>query len=647
MSTYICKCGRRVKKSTNADNTGNRLEGYGPGHECYGCPYVLSWGNYEWNEEAKNLEQKTKGYECRMSKTLSYASQFIGSTKDKCTCSVVSLDFGFLEQISAWVKETFTLGELTGHFSRDKIRATEYCHNGRYQYALYCAQNKKGIAAKAALFEHFFNSDGSRNDMTPQQEMEKVLTDIRKAKEATECATAQNAGAAATTAENAVPTATAATPTISESGADVSASTPATSLQNCESAPAASADGSSVSTAGAMQDKPLTFIREDKCPGFDYSGLPEQTVATLHLAENGYLHGKKLAEKGLVYMGDNIALAHDALCGVVAQCDNSGDGACRNLRRAHNNQHSDDTFRAWCVSIGITKDTAYRLLQVAALMDHSSPRQQKVLKELSPSLLYAVAKPNAPAELVTQVKSGDITTHKQYQEALAQIKAEKERADAAEKSAQNARKENAYFKELVKSAEAQTSKDAERREEAESRYESALADISGLKEQNAQLKERADSAEAREEEAWKMQSKAEARAKTAEDALKKQPITGVVDKDEVKRQAEALSRNAVQEARQQAAEAQARLRQYQEDAEGLLAPAQACAQQAQFIADSVRAMYLNWFGSAVAADASLAQMGTPLYAVCGEIMSSLEEENTINPTAAGSEEDAEREALFE
>lgn len=114
MSTYICKCGRRVKKSTNADNTGNRLEGYGPGHECYGCPYVLSWGNYEWNEEAKNLEQKTKGYECRMSKTLSYASQFIGSTKDKCTCSVVSLDFGFLEQISAWVKETFTLGELTG-----------------------------------------------------------------------------------------------------------------------------------------------------------------------------------------------------------------------------------------------------------------------------------------------------------------------------------------------------------------------------------------------------------------------------------------------------------------------------------------------------------------------------------------------------
>ena len=392
----------------------------------------------------------------------------------------------------------------------------------------------------------------------------------------------------------------------------------------------------SMDSMDALQSKPLTTVPDEMRPAFDYSGLDAQTVDDLHFAEKEYQHGKKLAERGLVRMGDAIAIAHEALCGVVAICDNSGDGACRNLRRAHNNQHSDDTFRAWCVSIGITKDTAYRLLQVAALMDNSSPRQQRVLKELSPSLLYAVAKPSAPAELVEQVKSGDITTHKQYQEALAQIKAEKERADAAEAE-----------RDKLLGAQNRAAWEESHIQDVEAQRDAALADVQGLTEQNAQLKERADSAEAREEEAWKMQSRAEARAKTAEDALKKQPITGVVDKDEVQRQAEALSRKDVQEARRQAAEAQARLRQYQEDAEGLLAPAQACAQQAQFIADSVRAMYLNWFGSAVAADASLAQMGTPLYAVCGEIMSSLEEENTINPTAAGSEEDAEREALFE
>ena len=411
--------------------------------------------------------------------------------------------------------------------------------------------------------------------------------------------------------------------------------------------PAHSADVDKPEVPGTQttQDKPLTTVPDEMRPAFDYSGLDAQTVDDLHFAEKEYQHGKKLAERGLVHMGNAIAAAHDEL---VAQCDK------------HSNQHSEDSFRAWCLSIGITKDSAYRLLQVSALMDGSSPRQRAILEALPPTLLYAVAKPSAPAELVAQVKSGDITTHKQYQEALAQIKAEKERADAAEAERDKllgAQNRAAWAESHIQNVEAQR--------------DAALADVQGLTEQNAKLKERADSAEAREEEAWKMQSRAEARAKDAEnqlagsrqvaeaaklrgdklkaenDALKKQPITGVVDKDEVKRQAEAMSRNAVQEARQQAAEAQARLRQYQEDAEGLLAPAQACAQQAQFIADSVRAMYLNWFGSAVAADASLAQMGTPLYAVCGEIMSSLEEENTINPTAAGSEEDAEREALFE
>ena len=402
--------------------------------------------------------------------------------------------------------------------------------------------------------------------------------------------------------------------------------------------PAHSADVAKPEVPGTQttQNKPLTFIREDKCPAFDYSGLTDQTVEDLHFAEDEYRHGKQMAERGLVHMGNAIAAAHDALCGVVAQCDNGEDGARLTMRQARNNQHSEDTFKDWCLSVGVTKPTAYRLLQVSALMDGSSPRQRAILEALPPTLLYAVAKPSAPAELVEKVKNGEVSTNKEYQDLLAQIKAEKERADAAEAERDKllgAQNRAAWAESHIQDVEAQR--------------DAALADVQGLTEQNAKLKERADSAEAREEEAWKMQSKAEARAKTAEDALKKQPIAGVVDKDEVKRQAEAMSRNAVQEARQQAAEAQARLRQYQEDAEGLLAPAQACAQQAQFIADSVRAMYLNWFGSAVAADASLAQMGTPLYAVCGEIMSSLEEENTINPTAAGSEEDAEREALFE
>lgn len=522
MTTYICKCGRRVKKSTDASTTGNRLSGYAPSHECWGCPYAMPYGDFQWDESARTVSRETRGYECRMSKTLTYASEFAGSIKDKCTCRVHSLDFDFLSQVSAWIKDTYPDREIFGSFSKD-IRASDYGSDGRYCLTITCTQNLKGVAAKRELFGQFFNPDGSRKDMTPQQEMEKILADIKKAKEIFSCAPAQNADAAVTTAENAVPTATAATPTISESGADASASTPATSLQNCESAPAASAGGSSVSTAGAMQDKPLTTVPDAMRPAFDYSGLTDQTVEDLHFAENEYRHGKQMADRGLVHMGNAIAAAHDALCGVVAQCDNGEDGACRTMRKARNNQHSEDTFKSWCVSIGITKDTAYRLLQVSALLDGSSPRQRAILEALPPTLLYAVAKPSAPQELVEKVKNGEVTTNKAYQDLL---------------------KENQQLRTERVEAMNQADRERARAEKAESERDKARADqLSTAKDCNrlglkvSQEKDRADKAEAREEEAWKLQSKAEARAKNAEEALKHQPITAVIDEEEIDRRA--------------------------------------------------------------------------------------------------------------
>ena len=339
--------------------------------------------------------------------------------------------------------------------------------------------------------------------------------------------------------------------------------------------PAHSADVDKPEVPGTQttQDKPLTTVPDEMRPAFDYSGLDAQTVDDLHFAEKEYQHGKKLAERGLVRMGDAIAIAHEALCGtVVANCDNG-----RFAKK-------DDTFRAWCVSIGITKDTAYRLLQVAALMDNSSPRQQRVLKELSPSLLYAVAKPSAPAELVAQVKSGDITTHKQYQEALAQIKAEKERADAAEAERDKllgAQNRAAWAESHIQDVEAQR--------------DAALADVQGLTEQNAKLQQSyhdADesriAANLQRQKAEAERDRAEARAKDAEnqlagsrqvaeaaklrgdklkaenDALKSQPITAVVDEEEVDRRA---GEKAYQMAAEMTAELQAKLNAVTGDAE--------------------------------------------------------------------------------
>lgn len=68
------------------------------------------------------------------------------------------------------------------------------------------------------------------------------------------------------------------------------------------------------------QNAPAQDIAVDapSAQAFDYSGLDDQTVADLHLAEREYSSGKKMAEMGLRRMADAVAIAHDALCGWVA-----------------------------------------------------------------------------------------------------------------------------------------------------------------------------------------------------------------------------------------------------------------------------------------------------------------------------------------
>ena len=166
-------------------------------------------------------------------------------------------------------------------------------------------------------------------------------------------------------------------------------------------------------------------------PVFDYSTLPEQVARDLELAENEYHVGCRIAERGLCIMANAVAIAHDVLCGpVVAKCDN-GKFAPK-----------ETTFRAWCASLGIKKDSAYRLLNIANLLEQSTPKEQELLETLSPSLLYAAAKPSAPAEAVAAVKNGDITTLKQYKELEEKCKAAEASAKDAEKRAEEAERGN-------------------------------------------------------------------------------------------------------------------------------------------------------------------------------------------------------------
>ena len=509
MTTYICKCGRRVKKSTDASTTGNRLSGYAPGHECWGCPYAMPYGNYQWDESTRTVSRETQGYECRMSKTLTYASEFAGSIKDKCTCRVHSLDFDFLSQVSAWIKDTYPDREIFGSFSKD-IRASDYGSDGRYCLTITCTQNLKGVAAKRELLGQFFTPNGSRKDMTPQQEMEKILADIKKAKEIFSCTPAQNADAAATMTSPAASSSAAATPTTSASEAAANGLTPALSPQSSASAPVVPAETSFASAA---------------VPSFDFSALGDLSQQAADADQQFDLHYGAAQDE---YLISCIYLAR--IHALTAKAGRYGGG----------------TWTKWYESKGLGEGSVRRMIQNGEAFNSAKLAELKQLPELTRRDLNLIARSGC-ADQLTEA-AGD---SQRVQELLAQLKAKEYKLNETQ-----ARLKSACIQE-------QESRDA--MNTANAQLEAANADIKGLTEQNNQLKSRLDAAEAREEEAWKMQSRAEARAKDAEnqlagsrqvaeaakrhaekwrseaEAARKQPIVAVVDKDEVVRQAKEMA----------------------------------------------------------------------------------------------------------
>lgn len=608
---YICKCGKNFSKSSNAATTGFRDT-----DTCRGCPHLLPYGENYFDDVQRAFVLDIKGYECRASQFLRYQTELSGALDDKTTIRIESLDFDFLERVSNWVKEHYPDGELSGSFSRENIRSAEYTSDGRYRYSLSCSQNKKGIAAKRALWAEFFDETYHRTDMSAEEEKDKILKDIQlgieRAKEAALmhykdentgwvyrvspqprerdlyfieyldpassvifkrlpdypgsrfresveealAARAQRNGWTETTPPEIDPAgsdlsdveeekATERHGTITPEGeffadgapcrksvlfrAQVDAGRaqaihvcneqprnikiwlnefekPETWVMNKEgtvcgefidvcpychanlkkgrgdvlfvprrplekedntcprqSAPTGDAvvttTESAVTLPASMEEtlttsesaadaSTLTGLREQKAPesgmldigkkidvptGFDYSGLDAQTVADLHLAEREFAAGKRLAEMGLRRMAEGVAIAHEALCGELSQVGTT---------QKHGNR-GEDTFKSWCESIGVSRSAAYRMLNVVELFDKSTPRQQKVLDALAPSVLYEASRPSAEPQAVEALKKGEITTLKQFKEMEAQLKEAQERAGRAEREAQEA-KEKAH-----------------------------------------------------------------------------------------------------------------------------------------------------------------------------------------------------------
>ena len=202
--------------------------------------------------------------------------------------------------------------------------------------------------------------------------------------------------------------------------------------------------------------------------------------------------------------------------------------------------NKNGTWGKWCAIVGISRDTGDRLVNIAAQCGNIQIEGKSILDVQPLKLLYAAAKPSTPEVVKQAVFTGDITTYKEYQELMAQLKAEKDRADAAEAH--------------LEAANADINGLAERAQKAETERDKARADqLSTAKDCNrlglkvSQEKDRADKAEARAKDAETQLSGSRQVAEAAKlradklqeenTALKKQPIAAVVDEEEVDRRA--------------------------------------------------------------------------------------------------------------
>lgn len=259
-----------------------------------------------------------------------------------------------------------------------------------------------------------------------------------------------------------------------------------------ESVPAASAGGSSAPMPSA--------------PGFDF-GADDETNALLLQDAQTFITGNMARIMAAKH-------AHDLTA-----------------------NHYKGSWGKWCAAVGISRDTGDRMVSVAAQCGNIQLEGKSILDVQPLKLLYAAAKPSTPTQVKQAVFSGDITSYKEYQELLAQVKAEKDRADAAETREEEARKAAHEYHEKYEEAAAM-------RATLLDQQGVYIADIDGLKKQNAKLQQSYHDADEGRiaarlqcQKAEGERDRAEERAKNAEDALKKQPITAVIDEEEIDRRA--------------------------------------------------------------------------------------------------------------
>ena len=325
---------------------------------------------------------------------------------------------------------------------------------------------------------------------------------------------APTGAAAATTAASAVPmpSTAAETTTTSESGAGAnSCGTPAPAAQPSNEPPAELAPTASRETTT-----------------FDFGALDADTAEKLRGITDCVMELYQSYAWGMAYQ---VGRAHDLLCGEGACETVSQAGSCKTVLQLHkaNGNRGENTFTAWCAYIGVNRQTAYNLLNAYRLICKATPEQQKNLQLAPAKLLYETGKKDVPDQLVTAVLDGDITTHKQYQGALARIRTLEN---------QNASLLHSYETERGK-AEA-----ADRRaDKAEQTAKDTARERDAALKQRDEERRRAAEAEKQRDGARDALQAAKLRGdklKAENDVLKAHPIEAqVVDEEEINRRAQA------------------------------------------------------------------------------------------------------------
>ena len=467
MNTYYCKCGMKVQSSANGETTAlkeperyypNQLHAYGetPDLSCKGCPYICISRTYKGTGSVDTPV-------ARLSKHPTVLTTGLGkfSLTDNTVGKIYTLDWDLARRIKDAEKEIDGLLP-DNYWDSPAYQASQYHGDGRFTLTINPEGGKKGIAAKQKLYDMFFYPDGSRKDLTPEQEKEKILRGIVTSRQA-----AQGKGACKVSFKSEdvytntngefyrlhydesqrayhtevkkdgewKPNNSSWYPHFQDACAEFDAVCRIHKLVKSES------QGHDLPCDTCAHDQKgccnLEETADDYCimgskyenkepaslaQAFDYSGLDAQTAEKAH----GIVNRKEKLNRN--FQIDNAQLVKEAY-----------DLFANNYR---------GKFESFCESaLGIKRRTAYDLLNVVQLLHNSNDTEQQALESAPITLLYAAAKPSAPPELVQQVKSGDITTNKQFQEALAARKAAEEAQRAAEAERDKVRKENAETKE--------------------------------------------------------------------------------------------------------------------------------------------------------------------------------------------------------